>query len=171
MTDPLKEVLLDLLGRVDEHVHEALDGIDPDVLSVAPEHGSNPVGWLVWHLSRVQDSHIAELTGDPQVWEADGWAARFGLRPDARNSGWGHTEAEVAAVRPDSADALLDYHAAVAAVTRRYIEGLAPEELARIVDERWDPPVTLGVRLVSIIDDDIQHGGQAAYVRGLIERR
>jgi hypothetical protein len=167
----IKDLLLDLFGRVDEHVHEAVDGIDPELLVVAPEPGSNPIGWLVWHLSRVQDSHMAEVTDDPQVWEGDGWAARFGLLPDPRNHGWGHTEAEVAAVRPDSPEALLGYHAAVAARTRVYIEGLVPGDLARIVDKRWDPPVTLGVRLISIADDDLQHAGQAAYVRGLLERR
>ncbi len=171
MNDPLKDVLLDLLGRVDEHVHEALDGIDPALVDVAPEPGSNPIGWMVWHLIRVQDSHIAELTGEPQVWEGDGWPARFGLKPNPHNHGWGHTEAEVAAVKPESPDALLEYLAAVSTVTRAYIEGLTPDDMSRIVDERWDPPVTLAVRLVSILDDDIQHGGQAAYVRGLLERR
>ena len=44
------------------------------------------------------------------------------------------------------------------------LEGLAPDDLDRVVDRRWDPPVTLGVRLVSIADDSLQHAGQAAYV-------
>jgi Protein of unknown function (DUF664) len=167
----IKDLLLDLFGRVDEHVHDAVDGIEPALLQVAPEPGCNPIGWLVWHLSRVQDLHIAELTGDPQVWEGNGWASRFGLTPDPANHGWGHTEVEVAAVRPDGPEALLEYHAAVAARTRTYIEALVPGDLARIVDKRWDPPVSLGVRLVSIVDDDMQHAGQATYVRGLLERR
>jgi hypothetical protein len=171
MNDPLKDLLLDLFGRVDEHVHEAVDGIDPGWLTLAPEPGCNPIGWLVWHLSRVQDSHIAELTGDPQVWLGDGWAERFGLAPDPDNHGYGHTAADVATVQPDGPDALIGYHAAVAAVTRHFLEGLAPADLAKVVDRRWDPPVTMGVRLVSIADDDIQHAGQAVYVRGLLERR
>lgn len=171
MNDPLKDMLLDLFGRVDEHVRDAVDGIDPELLLVTPEPGCNPIGWLVWHLTRVQDSHIAELTGDLQVWVADGWAARFGLEPDPENHGYGHGPAEVAAVRPDGPDALLGYHEAVAARTRTFLQGLAATDLAKIVDKRWDPPVTMAVRLVSIVDDDIQHGGQAAYVRGLLERR
>lgn len=171
MSDPLKHLLLDLFGRVDEHVAEAVEGIDPALLSVAPETGSNPIGWLVWHLTRVQDSHIAELTGDDQVWTTGEWAALFGLAPDPHNHGYGHTAAEVAAVRPDGPDALLGYHAAVAAQTRRFIDGLSAADMATIVDERWDPPVTMAVRLISIVDDDIQHGGQATYVRGLLERR
>ncbi len=45
---------------------------------------------------------------------------------------------------------------------------MTPEDLDRVVDKRWNPPVTLGVRLVSILNDDVQHVGQAAYVRGLL---
>ncbi len=171
MSDSTKDLLLDLFARVDEHVHEALDGIEPAVLGTAPEPGSNPISWLVWHLTRVQDSNIAELTGDPQVWETDGWAARFGLAPDPANHGYGHTDADVAAVRPEGVGALSEYHAAVATQTRRYLDSLAADDYARIVDERWDPPVTLAARLISIADDDIQHGGQAAYVRGMLDRR
>lgn len=48
------------------------------------------------------------------------------------------------------------------------LSGLGEEDLDRVVDENWDPPVTLGVRLISIADDDIQHAGQAAYLRGLL---
>ncbi len=171
MTDPLHDLLLDLFGRVDEHVEEAVVGLDPALLAVAPEPGCNPIGWLVWHLTRVQDSHLAELTGEPQVWVEDGWAARFGLPPDPHNHGYGHTAADVAAVQPEGVDALLEYHAAVAARTRDFIHGLTAADLSTIVDRRWDPPVTMGVRLVSVADDDIQHAGQAVYVRGLLERR
>ena len=171
MSEPLHDLLLDLFGRADEHVHEAVDGLDPALLTVAPEPGANPIAWLVWHLTRVQDSHIAELTGDPQVWEGGDWAARFGLTPDPDNHGYGHTPADVLTVQPDGPDALIGYHEAVAAVTRVFILTLAPADMSKIVDERWDPPVTMGVRLISIADDDIQHGGQAAYVRGLFDRR
>ena len=52
--------------------------------------------------------------------------------------------------------------------TVAYLATVTPEDLDRIVDERWDPPVTLGVRLVSVVSDDLQHAGQAAYVRGLV---
>ena len=59
----------------------------------------------------------------------------------------------------------------MAARTRSFLGSLTADDLDRVVDEAWDPPVTLGVRLVSIADDDIQHAGQAAYVRGLLARR
>lgn len=171
MNDPLKDLLSDVFHRVDEHVHEAVDGIDPALIGMVPEPGSNPIGWLIWHLTRVEDAQIAELAGRAQVWVTEDWPARFGLTPDPANHGYGHSVAEVAAVRPDGPEALLGYHTAVSVRTRAFLEGLTPGDLNRIVDEGWDPPVTLGVRLVSIADDGIQHGGQAAYVRGLLERR
>ncbi len=162
------DVLLDAFGRLPESVTAAVDGLDAERLRQAPGPGANPIGWLVWHLTRVQDSHVAELAGQPQVWESDEVARRFGLPPDPANSGYGHGPAEVAAVRPESAQALLDYYAAVHARTIDLVRGLAPDDLDRIVDTSWDPPVTLGVRLVSVLDDDTQHVGQAAYVRGLL---
>jgi hypothetical protein len=165
------DVLTDLFGRVDEHVDDALTGLDDESLSVTVIPGTNPIGWLIWHLSRVQDDHVAELLGDEQIWISGGWAARFGVDPDPHNTGYGHTAGDVAAIRPDGIDALRGYHAAVAARTRGLLAGLTAADLDRIVDDRWDPPVSLGVRLVSIADDDIQHAGQAAYLRGLLERR
>ena len=122
----------------------------------------------MWHLVRVQDHHVAELLGEPQLWVTEDWARRFGLDADASNTGYGHTEAQVATVRPDDADALLAYLDAVMTRTRAMLSGLTPADLDRVVDRRWDPPVTLGVRLVSIADDSLQHAGQAAYVRGLL---
>jgi uncharacterized damage-inducible protein DinB len=166
-----RDLLIDIFGRVPEEIATAIDGLDAETLAEIPEPGTNSIGWLVWHLTRVEDAHIAELVEEDQVWTTDGWADRFGVEADPENSGYGHTAEQVAAIRPDGADALSGYYGAVAARTRRYLEGLTPDELDRIVDERWDPPVTLGVRLVSIVDDEIQHAGQAAYARGLLEAR
>jgi hypothetical protein len=162
------DVLIDAHGRLADLVEGAVDGLDADQLRWAPREGANPIGWLVWHLTRVQDGSVAELLGRPQVWESDEVARRFGLPPDPRNTGYGHKPDQVAAVRPESAQALLDYYGAVHARTADFIAGLRADDLDRVVDERWHPPVTLGVRLVSVIDDDAQHAGQAAYVRGLL---
>ena len=167
----ISTLLLDLFARVDDHVHEAVDGLTRDDLVAVVEPGANPIGWLVWHLTRVQDHHLAELTGEPQVWVTGDRAARCGLAPDPDNTGYGHTPADVAAVQPQDAAALVDYHDAVAARTRAFLGTVTAEDLDRVVDDRWDPPVTMGVRLVSVADDDIQHAGQAAFVRGLLDRR
>ena len=161
-------LLLELYGRIPPLARKAVNGLDPAQLTQPPAPGTNPIGWLVWHLARVQDDHVAELLGDDQIWVTGGWAPQFGLDPDPANTGYGHTARDVAAVRPESPDVLLEYLAAVDLRTRAMLEHLTTEDLDRVVDRRWDPPVTLGVRLVSIADDCLQHAGQAAYARGLL---
>ena len=160
-------LLLELFGRIPPLAAGAVEGLDAEELCRAPEPGANTIGWLVWHLARVQDHHVSELLGTEQVWVGGDWARRCGLEPDPSNTGYGHSAEEVRAVQPESADVLLGYLGAVDARTTTMLEGLAPDDLDRVVDRRWDPPVTLGVRLVSIADDCLQHVGQAAYVRGL----
>lgn len=160
-------LLVELYGRIPPLARAAVDGLGPTHLTEAPGAGANPIGWLVWHLARVADHHLAEIQGADQLW-VGGWAGRFGLGPDPSDIGYGHTAEQVAAVRPESSEALLEYLGAVHERTVAMLEGLSPADLDRIVDRRWDPPVTLGVRLVSIADDALQHVGQAAYVRGLL---
>ncbi|BCJ77345.1 hypothetical protein CS0771_68890 [Catellatospora sp. IY07-71] len=162
------ELLADLYERLPEMIGEAVEGLTAEQLHWAPAPGANSIGWLVWHLTRVQDHHVAELLGEDQVWVSGDWAARCGLKPDPDNTGYGHKPKQVAAVRPEGPEVLVEYYEAVAARTRDLITGLTPAELDRVVDERWDPPVTLGVRLVSIANDDTAHAAQAAYVRGIL---
>ncbi len=162
-------LLLELYGRIPPLARSAVDGVAPDRLGELPAPGTNSVGWLVWHLARVQDHHVAELLEIDQVWVSGEWAHRFRLEPDPSNLGYGHDAAAVAAVQPDGPGVLIEYLDAVQARTQEMIEALMPIDLDRIVDRRWDPPVTLGVRLVSIADDSLQHLGQAAYLRGLLD--
>jgi len=160
--------LTELYDRIPDLVRAAVEDLDAEQLATPPAPGANTVGWLVWHLTRVQDHHVAELLDQDQVWVGGGWAERFGLEPDSDDTGYGHDPDEVAAVRPDGPDAVTGYHDAVAARTAAFLRGLTADDLDRVVDERWDPPVTLGVRLVSVADDDLQHAGQAAYARGVL---
>jgi len=162
------EILIEVFGRVAEHVSNAVDGLDAEQLAASPVPGSNPIGWLIWHLTRVEDGHIAELLDEEQLWVIGSYAERIGVDPDPTNSGYGHTPEQVASIRPDGAAVLLEYFSDVAARTRAYLDGLGPADFDRVVDENWDPPVTLGVRLVSIADDEVQHGGQANYARGIL---
>jgi len=164
------ELLAELFGRIPEEVHGAVDGLLADDLVASPASGANTIGWLVWHLTRIQDDHVADLLGREQVWTTGPWPARFGLDSDTDDTGYGHGTADVAAVRPESAAALTDYYSAVAERTSEFLASLTEADLDRVVDEHRDPPVTLGVRLISVADDDIQHAGQAAYVRGLLGR-
>jgi len=166
----VSELLLDLYGRIPPLAREAVAGLDAEQLLRQPGGEANPIAWLVWHAARVQDAELAGLVGHHQLWEDGDWAARFGLEPDPDNHGYGHSVDEVRAVKPESTEALLDYLAAVDARTQENLRTLSPSDLDRVVDPNWDPPVTLGVRLISVADDCIQHLGQAAYVRGLLGR-
>jgi hypothetical protein len=161
-------LLLELYGRIPPLAAAAVRGLNGEDLQRAPEPGANTIGWLVWHLARVQDHHVSELVGSEQVWVDGEWAARCGLAPDPSNTGYGHSAELVRAVQPESPEVLLEYLGEVQARTMAMLEGLQAADLDRVVDRRWDPPVTLGVRLVSIADDSLQHAGQAAYARGLL---
>lgn len=161
------DLLTDAFGRVRDGVHSVLDGMDEESLTHRVDGRSNSIAWVVWHLTRVQDDHIADVAGSGQVWTHRGWAGRFGLPLDDADTGYGHSPGQVAAVRA-TADLLAAYHDAVAERTLGFVADLTGEHLDRIVDIRWDPPVTLGVRLVSLLSDDLQHLGQAALLRGLL---
>ncbi|WP_206074654.1 mycothiol transferase [Antribacter gilvus] len=163
------DLLVDAFGRIREVVHSAVDGLSDDDLAFRADEDANSIAWLVWHLTRIQDDHVADVAGTGQVWSDDGWHPRFGLPFPARDTGYGHSPDDVAAVRASS-DLLAGYHDAVHDRTARYVADLSDDELDRVVDTSWDPPVTLGVRLVSVISDDLQHAGQAAFVRGLVLR-
>jgi uncharacterized damage-inducible protein DinB len=165
----IAELLSDALGRVRDDLPSVVDGLDVDQLAWRPDEGSNSIAWLLWHLTRVEDDHIAEVAGGEQAWTAEGWYERFALPFPPEVHGYGQSADDVAQVRAD-ADLLVGYHRDTARRAIDYVGGLSEDDLDRIVDERWDPPVTLGVRLVSVVNDATQHLGQAAYLRGLIDR-
>jgi len=165
------ELLTDGFGRVREVVYEAVDGLTAEELAERPDRESNSVAWLLWHLTRVQDDHVAEVAGDDQIWTSQGWEQRFGLPFPADATGYGDSAADVAEVKVADPALLTAYYDAVHDRTLAYVRDLTDADLDRVVDTRWTPPVTLGVRLVSVISDDLQHAGQAAYLRGLLLRR
>ncbi|MGQ4599333.1 mycothiol transferase [Nocardia sp. R6R-6] len=163
------DVLTDGFERIKETVHEAVDGLTQDALVYRVEPGANSIAWLVWHLTRVQDDHIADVAGTEQVWTGQGWRDRFGLPVNETATGYGDRAPDVAVIRAPAA-LLTGYYDAVHEQTLRFVRELGDGDLDRVVDVRWDPPVTLGVRLVSVIAEDLQHAGQAAFVRGVVER-
>jgi hypothetical protein len=168
MAEHAKQILADAFGRVRELVMDPTDGLTDDIATYRPDPEANSIAWLLWHLTRGQDHQVADLAQVEQVWPQ--WRQRFGLPFDMWATGYGQGPKEVAAVRV-SGDLLGDYHRDVHELTLRYLDGITAEELDRIVDTHWDPPVTAAVRLVSVIGDTMQHAGQAAYVRGLANRR
>ena len=165
------DLLADAFGRIKESVHSSVLGLSGEELAFRPDEDTNSITWLVWHLTRVQDDHVADAAGTSQVWSDDGWDRRFGLPFPAEETGYGHDADEVSAVRVPSGDLLTGYHDAVHQRTLRYLTTLSDDDLDRVIDESWDPPVTLGVRLVSVINDDMQHAGQAGFLRGVVLRR
>ncbi len=166
------QLLADGFGRIRENVNGVLDGLTPEQLARRVAPGANPVSWLVWHLTRVQDDHVADAFGVPQAWSAGGWATRFGLPAGMTDHGYGHSPEQVASVAAATASAelLAEYHEQAYAQTVKLVSELTDADLDRVVDTRWTPHVTLAVRLISVLDDDMQHAGQAAYVRGMLLR-
>lgn len=162
------EILVDGYGRVREAVHGVVTGLDEAALRYRIDPDANSIAWLIWHLTRVQDDHVADVAGLDQVW-LSGWADRFGLPLAPEETGFAHSSDAVGQVVA-SAELLRGYHDAVHEQTVGYVERLTDADLPRIVDELWDPPVSLGVRLVSVIEDDLMHVGQAAFIRGVVER-
>lgn len=164
------ELLADAFGRVRSVVHSATDGLSAVSIAYRPEAGSNSIAWLVWHLTRIQDDHVAELAGQPQAWTSAGWHDRIGVPDDPADTGFGHTPEQVAALRPSGSEALLGYHDDVVDRTLSYLANVDAAELGRIIDRSYDPPVSVGVRLVSVLSDNLQHAGQARYLRGIVDR-
>jgi uncharacterized damage-inducible protein DinB len=164
------DLLTDGFDRVRETVQQVVDGLDEDQLAYRPDSEANSIAWLVWHLTRVQDDHVADVAGAHQTWTSGGWVERFRLPFGVGAIGYGQSSEEVGQVRA-TVELLTGYQDAVHRPTIDYLATLGDDDYARVVDPRWDPPVTLAVRLMSVLNDTTQHAGQAAYVRGLIDRR
>ncbi len=173
MLTAAQELLRDSFTRLIEHVDELTDGLTEEVASYRPTPQANSIGWLIWHSARVQDVQVCDIANaladgrsGPDVWTRDGWVDRFGLDLPRNDTGYGHSADAVAKVRA-SAELLAGYYHAVHDMTLEFVETLTDADLERIVDRRWDPPVTASARLVSIVDDCAQHLGQAAYLHGI----
>ncbi|BBY55321.1 mycothiol transferase [Mycobacterium koreense] len=162
--DTLRALLRDAFTRLIEHAEALTDGLSAPVAAYRPTAEANSIAWLLWHSARVQDIQVADIAGVDQAWGR--WVGRFGLDLDANDTGYGHTPEQVAKVHPP-AELLVGYYRDVHELTVDYLRRLDAEELNRVVDTGWDPPVTAAVRLVSVIDDCAQHLGQAAYLRGI----
>ena len=166
-----KDLLIDGLARVEEDLRRTLRGLTAEQVAFRPADHANSIAWLAWHVTRVQDDHISELAGQPQAWVADGWHQHFGKPADPSDTGFGYGPAEVASIAPEDPSVLIAYYAAVHTRSLAYLDQVTCEDLDRIVDTSWDPPVSAGVRLVSVVNDCTQHVGQMAYIRGLVEGR
>ncbi|OYN89391.1 mycothiol transferase [Parenemella sanctibonifatiensis] len=164
----LTALFLDFHSRPHEAFAAAIDGLAAGQLNHQPTPTTNSITWLAWHAAREEDAQLAVLAGTEEVWHTGGWQQRFGLDLPADAMGYGHSPEEVAKVTVTDPGLLTGYLEATAAATRDYIAKLGADDWDAVIDTNWDPPVTRGVRLVSIVDDAAQHAGQAAYLRGLL---
>jgi hypothetical protein len=164
------DLLLDSLGRVRDGAHPVLADTPEARLATPPATGTNTVAWLVWHLTRGVDEQVAGAFGYQPIWVAGGWRERFALPFPADAHGYGMTFDEVLLVQA-SADDLRGYLDAAFDAAVDALRGVTDADLDRVVDEHWDPPVTLAVRLVSVVNDGTQHVGQASYASGILSRR
>lgn len=154
------DALVDAFGRIRGVVHHVAKGLTSEQLAFRPDAEANSIGWLLWHLTRIQDDHVAAVQDAEQVYISDGWVDRFNLPFEDSATGYGQSSDDVSAIKVESAQLLIGYHDAVYERTAGYVSGLRDADLGLIVDERFDPPVTLGARLVSVIADGLQHAGQ-----------
>lgn len=164
------DLLLDGYGRLPDLVRAAGAGLSAEQLAAQLDPDANTVGWLLWHLARLEDESVAGAFGSERVWTAQGWSERFDLPFPDDDFGYGHSSEQVAAVRVKSADLLTGYYEAVSTRTLEHVSMVSGDDLDRVLDSSYDPPVTLGVRLVSVLEDAQQHVGQAALIQGILQR-
>ena len=165
-----KDIVLDALERIRSSLHRTLDDLTLEEVHQQPQSDVNSIAWLAWHLTRVQDTSIAGLMGEEHLWVSHGWHAKFDMEPDSANDGFGHTPEQVSTFRVPSTETLLDFHDHVCERSKAYVARLEAEDFNRTLNEpQWQPLPTVGVRLVSVISDNLQHAGQAAYLRGMLQ--
>ncbi|PID53987.1 MAG: aspartate/tyrosine/aromatic aminotransferase [Micrococcales bacterium] len=161
------DILVDAAGRQIDIAARVLDGIDQQTLHHMPAGKHNSIAWLVWHSARQQDLQLSMLTGLEQLWSAGDWGPRMGIDRPATEIGFGDGVEDVARLQVADVAALSEYLAETVRALQEYVRSLSTADLDYVINASWDPPVTRGIRLVSMIDDAVQHLGQAAYVRGL----
>lgn len=143
---------------------QATDGLTDAQLYAQPSPQTNSIAWLMWHLSRWRDAVSASVSGEPQLWEQDGWATRYGI--PASRTGLGDTLEQVAAFRVERT-LLFGYAEAAHQVTIARIARLTPEQLQQPVLVHTGEHRPAWRALASICSDSAQHSGQIAYLRGL----
>ena len=161
------DIYLEAIKRSDADLRRALEGLTTEDVRKQPAgEGSNPISWLVWHLTRTRDNISSSIVGRKPLWESEGWGAKFGMsdgipsfKPD-----------NVHTFDPKSIETLTGYFEAVAANSLKIIEGLQESDMSRMVESTIPgrPAQPVVGRLAVILNDNIQHVGQVAYLRGLI---
>ena len=156
--------------RIGGVFHRALTGLTVNQLKAQPAGPEgNPIGWLAWHLTRTQDKNYSLLLGEEEAWIADGWHERFGL-PANNHSGIGDSPDRVREFDPIDADTLIAYFGVAREKSRRFLEALSDDDLEKPSPAGVAQNETIKITVARVTGDLIQHSGQIAYVRGLVDR-
>ncbi len=161
----LNEFITDALEKENGFLIDALDGLTADEMSWQPAPDANSIGWILWHMVRVEDMWIQFFAQfQTELWEAEEWHEKFGL--PTRDNGFGHTTEQVNNFPGVDLEQFLQYRAAVRASTLAYLDTLSPDDMETVPRERR-PEMSLGAMFRQIIGEMYQHVGHIAYLRGL----
>ena len=161
----LNEFITDALEKENGFLIDALDGLTADEMSWQPAPDANSIGWILWHMVRVEDMWIQFFAQfQTELWEAEGWHEKFGL--PTRDNGFGHTTEQVNNFPGVDLEQFLQYRAAVRASTLAYLNTLSPDDMETVPRERR-PEMSLGAMFRQIIGEMYQHLGHIAYLLGL----
>ena len=166
----LKDFVRHALEMQRNDLLRSLHGLTPEDLAWRPAEQGNAIGFLAWHMARVEDMWVQRVfQGKQQLWQSDGWSGRLGMEAYARDNGFGFDEAKLAAFRPPALPLLLAYMDAVRQKTLAFLDGWDANGAPVQAVLPWDKGVTLGIERfwAQILWELNQHSGQAAYVRGL----
>ena len=160
----LNRFVLTMTETAYAQVKAACDGLTDERFFSQPTTDSNPIAWLVWHMSRARDVITSNISGENQVWISNGWADRFGM--DAEDLGIGDSPEKVAAFQAERSLVMGYLDGAHETTTRR---------LSMISAERFDQLVVYALgdgrpvwrALVGMAGDSAQHTGQISYLRGM----
>lgn len=165
------DAVLWALGRNWNMVDAAVAGLDAPTLARQPAPECNSIAWILWHMNRVIDTFINQrLQGLPPFWTSQGWNERFGMAENVRGMGW--SPEELANWSAPDLEVLLGYQEAVRQAARDYITSLTCEDMEREVTfppEAATRDHTLNTALGQLVWDNVAHGGQIAYLRGLFQ--
>ncbi len=157
------------LTKQQESLLQEVQDLTPTELAWRAGPKANPIGWMLWHMVRVEDMWIQFFAQKkPELWESQGWHKKFNL--PTRDTGFGHTPEQVATFPVLNLKELLAYSDAVRASTLDYLRNLSPEAFAVIPREKR-PEMSMGSIYRQIIGELYQHLGQIAYLKGLVRAR
>lgn len=136
-------------------------------LNAHPSGHPNSIAWLLWHSGRELDMQLSTLTGAEEVWTQQGFRDQLGLGDAGDAMGYGHSPEQAREIVVKQLQPLADYVSACLTAAADYADSLDEDEWKEIIDRNWEPPVDRETRLVSIVDDAVQHVAQVSYILGM----